>query len=215
MTDFYFCHLPSSAAIIHQSPCLNSIMLLIIMCVIAYLLGSIPFGLIYGKFLYKQDVRKQGSGNIGATNAFRLGGSKLAALTLFSDMAKGMLAIYIAESFGILSCDMYYIALLAIAGHIFPVWLKFKGGKGIAVAFSTIFMLAPFCAINLALIWAGVFWQYRVSSLASIIASISFIILALIYDVWFPFALIVSGMLLYAHRENIQSLIQGKETPVV
>lgn len=185
------------------------------MCIIAYCLGSIPFGLIYGRFFHKKDIRKQGSGNIGATNAFRLGGSRLALLTLFSDMAKGMLAIYIAESFGILSCDMYYVALMAIAGHIFPVWLHFRGGKGIAVAFSTIFMLAPFCATNLAIIWAGIFWQYRVSSMASIIASASFIVLALIYDVWFPFALIVSGMLLYAHRENIQSLIQGKEVPIV
>lgn len=185
------------------------------MYVIAYLLGSIPFGLIYGKYLHQQDIRKQGSGNIGATNAFRLGGSRLAALTLFSDMAKGMLAIYIAESFGVLSCDMYYVALMAIVGHIFPVWLQFKGGKGIAVTFSTIFMLAPFCAINLAVIWAGVFWQYRVSSLASVIASLSFVVLALIYDVWFPFAFIVSGMLLYAHLENIQALIQGKEASIV
>jgi glycerol-3-phosphate acyltransferase PlsY len=190
-------------------------MLLIVVCIIAYLLGSIPFGLIYGKFLHQKDIRKQGSGSTGATNAFRLGGSRLAALTLFSDMAKGMLAIYIAEFFGILSCDMYYVALMAIAGHLFPVWLQFKGGKGIAVAFSTIFMLAPFCAINLAVIWAGIFWQYRISSLASVIASTSFIVLALIYDVWFPFALLVSGMLLYAHRENIQALIQGKEASIV
>lgn len=189
-------------------------MFLAIMFVIAYLLGSIPFGLIYGRFFHKQDIRKTGSGNIGATNAFRLGGSRLGALTLFSDMAKGMLAIYIAEAFGVLSCDMYYVALMAIAGHIFPVWLGFKGGKGIAVAFSTIFMLAPFCAINLAVIWAGVFWQYRISSLASVIASISFIVLALIYDVWFPFAFIVSALLLYAHRENVEALIQGKEAPI-
>lgn len=184
------------------------------MLVIAYLLGSIPFGLIYGRFFFKQDIRTQGSGNIGATNAFRLGGSRLGALTLCSDMAKGMLAIYIAEFFGVLSCDMYYVALMVIAGHIFPVWLGFKGGKGIAVAFSAIFMLAPFCAINLAVIWAGVFWQYRIASLASVIASISFVVLALIYDVWFPFAFMVSGMLLYAHRENVEALIQGKEAPV-
>ena len=189
-------------------------MLFVIMCVIAYLLCSIPFGLIYGRFFHKQDIRAQGSGNIGATNAFRLGGSRLGALTLFSDMAKGMLAIYIAETCGILSCDMYYVALLAITGHVFPVWLGFKGGKGIAVAFSTIFMLAPFCAINLALIWAGVFWQYRISSLASVLASLSFVVLALIYDVWFPFAFIVSGMLLYAHWDNIQALLQGKEAPI-
>ena len=184
------------------------------MCIIAYFLGSIPFGLIYGRLLHKKDIRKQGSGNIGATNAFRLGGSRLALLTLLSDMAKGMFAVYIAESFGLLSCDMYYVALMAIVGHVFPVWLHFKGGKGIAVAFSTIFMLVPFCAINLAVIWAGVFWQYRVSSLASVVASASFVILALIYDVWFPFAFVVSGMLLYAHRENIQALMQGKEAPV-
>lgn len=190
-------------------------MLLVLACVIAYFLGSIPFGFIYGKIFHKKDVRKQGSGSIGATNTFRLGGSRLALLTLFSDMAKGMFAIYVAESFGILSCDMYYVALMAIAGHVFPVWLQFKGGKGIAVAFSTIFMLSPFCAINLGIIWAGIFWQYRIASLASVVASGSFIILALIYDVWFPFALIVSGMLLYAHRENIQALIQGKEVPVV
>ncbi|MEK7654924.1 MAG: glycerol-3-phosphate 1-O-acyltransferase PlsY [Pseudomonadota bacterium] len=189
-------------------------MLFVIMCVLSYLFGSIPFGFIYGRFFYQQDIRAQGSGNIGATNAFRLGGSRLGALTLFSDMAKGMLAIYIAEFFGVLSCDMYYVAALAIAGHIFPVWLQFKGGKGIAVAFSVIFMLAPFCAINLALIWVGIFWQYRISSLASVLASLSFVILALIYDVWFPFAFIVSGMLLYAHRDNIEALIQGKEAPV-
>ena len=130
-------------------------------------------------------------------------------------MAKGMLAIYIAESFGILSCDMYYVALMAIVGHVFPVWLGFKGGKGIAVAFSAIFMLAPFCAVNLAVVWAGVFWQYRVSSLASIISLLSLVVLALIYDVWFPFAFLVSGMLLYAHRDNIQALIQGKELSIV
>jgi len=184
------------------------------MCILAYFLGSIPFGLIYGWIFKKKDIRKQGSGNIGATNAFRLGGSRLALLTLLSDMAKGMLAINVAESFGVLSGDMYYVALMVIVGHIFPVWLHFKGGKGIAVAFSTIFMLVPFCAINLVVIWAAVFWQYRVSSLASIIASAAFVVLALIYDVWFPFALLVSGVLLYAHRENIQSLIQGKEAPI-
>lgn len=196
-------------------PHLNSVMIFVVMCVIAYLLGSIPFGLIYGQFFCKQDIRKKGSGNIGATNAFRLGGSRLAALTLFSDMSKGMLAIYIAESFGVLSCDMYYVAFMAILGHIFPIWLQFKGGKGIAVAFSTIFMLAPFCAINLAIIWTGIFWHYRISSLASVIASLAFVVLALIYDVWFPFAFIVSGLLLYAHRDNIQALIQGEEVSIV
>ncbi len=190
-------------------------MLFILACVLAYLLGSIPFGLIYGKLLAKKDIRKVGSGNIGATNAFRLGGSRLALLTLFSDIGKGMLAIYLAEALGTLSCDMYYVALMAIVGHIFPVWLHFKGGKGIATAFSVIFMLSPFCALNLAAIWGGVFWQYRLSSLASIVASASFIILAMIYDVWFPFALLVSGMLLYAHRENIQSILQGKEVRIV
>ena len=186
-------------------------MLLVLAIIVAYLLGSIPFGLIYGNLFYGKDIRKQGSGNIGASNALRLGGTSLGVITLLSDFAKGVLAIQMAEYMGISQGNLYYVGFTAIIGHIFPVWLQFEGGKGIATTLSVIFMLSPWCAINLAIIWGGVFYKTKTSSLASIVSVASFILLSFIYDIWFIFMIAIVALMLYTHRENVYRLLEGKE----
>ncbi len=179
---------------------------------LGYLLGSIPFGLIVTKLAGLGDVRKIGSGNIGATNVLRTGKKWAAAATLLLDGGKGALAIAIARQFyGIEGICLAGMA--AILGHIFPVWLKFKGGKGVATSLGV--MLAAFWPAGLAMVltWLAVAYISKVSSLSALTAAL----LAPAYAIAFgnlPFAalaLAITIVIFATHHENIRRLMRGEE----
>ena len=140
--------------------------------VLAYLLGSIPFGLLFSRMGGLGDIRETGSGNIGATNVLRSGNKLLAALTLLADAAKGSAAIFIALEFAGFPAA-YWAGLAALLGHIFPVWLGFKGGKGVAVFIGTSIVLSPLPGLSMLSVWLLVALISRRSSLAALIATLS------------------------------------------
>jgi len=180
-----------------------------------YLIGSIPFGLIFTKMAGLGDVREIGSGNIGATNVLRTGNKKVAAATLVADLLKGTFA-YVAMDY-LYGLDMALMAGLgAFLGHCFPIWLKFKGGKGMAVYFGVLIAVLLKVAAISALVWLAVAALSRYSSLASIITAI--VTPVTLY--WFGYAqaaelfLLLSIILLIKHRSNIIRLIRGTESKI-
>ena len=180
--------------------------------ILAYLLGSIPFGLLFSRIGGLGDIRKTGSGNIGATNVLRSGNKLLAALTLLADAAKGSAAIFVALEF-IGFPAAYWAGLAALLGHIFPVWLGFKGGKGVAVFIGTSVVLSPLPGLSMLSVWLLVALISRRSSLAALIATFSvplyMVVLGEIYG-----AAVVGvqvGIIYWAHRENISRLRKGQE----
>ena len=179
---------------------------------LGYLLGSIPFGLILTKLAGTQDLRSIGSGNIGATNVLRTGRKGLAAATLLLDMLKGTAAVLIAGYFGGPDAAML-AALGAFLGHLFPVWLKFKGGKGVAVYIGELLGLFWPAALVFCAIWLATAFTSRYSSLSALVASF----ITPIFLWWFGqlalaslFA-ILTLLLFYMHRENISRLQAGTE----
>jgi acyl phosphate:glycerol-3-phosphate acyltransferase len=184
---------------------------LILSAVLGYLSGSIPFGLLLTRAAGLGDVRKIGSGNIGATNVLRTGNKKIAALTLLCDVLKGLLPVLFGKWFaGTLGAELAGFA--ALAGHIFPVWLGFKGGKGVATALGVMLGWSWPIAVIGALTWMIMFWVRRISSLAALCAAIVAIPAAYIFnDVpWFIIALLAL-IIWVTHRTNIQRLLNGTE----
>ena len=186
--------------------------LLPVALIIGYLLGSIPFGLILTRAAGTQDLRSIGSGSIGTTNVLRTGRKDLAAATLIGDMLKGTIAVIIAGHFG--GPDAAMVAALgAFLGHLFPVWLKFRGGKGVAVYIGVLLGLLWPVALAFCLIWIVVALLTRYSSLSALIASLVTPIL-----LWWLGHLALAALfavltllLFYAHRENIKRLLAGNE----
>ena len=183
---------------------------------LGYLLGSIPFGLILARLGGKGDIRQIGSGNIGATNVLRTGSKPLAAATLVLDCLKGTTAVLIArELFGDPFNDLAarYAAAGAIIGHLYPVWLKFKGGKGVATLLGVLIALLPIVAAVYAAVWLLLLLTVRISSVAGIAAAISAPAMAAILnqDMLFPMLLGFALLILWKHRENILRLKKGTE----
>jgi acyl phosphate:glycerol-3-phosphate acyltransferase len=180
--------------------------------ILGYLLGSIPFGLILTKFAGTQDLRSIGSGNIGATNVLRTGRKGLAAATLICDALKGTLAVVIAGYFGGPNAAML-AAFGAFLGHLFPVWLKFKGGKGVAVYIGVLIGLFWPAAVAFCLLWIATAATTRYSSLSALVASF----VTPIFLWWFGHPALASLfavltlLLFYMHRENIRRLQAGTE----
>jgi acyl phosphate:glycerol-3-phosphate acyltransferase len=183
--------------------------------IIGYLLGSIPFGLILTRIAGTQDLRSIGSGNIGATNVLRTGRKGLAAGTLLGDMLKGTAAVIIAGYVGGPTAAMLAGAG-AFLGHLFPVWLKFKGGKGIAVYIGILLGLFWPAALAFCAIWLAVAFATRYSSLSALIASLVTPALLL----WFGHAAlallfaVLTLLTFYMHRENIARLMTGTESKI-
>jgi glycerol-3-phosphate acyltransferase PlsY len=180
--------------------------------VIGYLLGSIPFGLLLTRFAGTQDLRSIGSGNIGATNVLRTGRKGLAAATLLCDMLKGTLAVVLAGTYGGPEAAML-AGLAAFLGHLFPVWLNFKGGKGVAVYIGVLIGLFWPAAIVFCVLWLATAATSRYSSLSSLVASF----ITPIFLWWFGhpalaalFA-VLTLLLFYVHRDNIKRLQAGTE----
>jgi len=185
---------------------------LIVALLIGYLCGSIPFGMILTKLAGTQDLRSIGSGNIGATNVLRTGRKGLAAATLIGDMLKGTVAVIIAGYYG--GADAAMLAALgAFLGHLFPVWLGFKGGKGVATYIGVLLGLFWPAALIFAVIWLATAFTSRYSSLSALVAAF----VTPIFLWWFGhnalaslFA-VLTLLLFYMHRENIKRLQAGTE----
>ena len=183
----------------------------IVTALISYLFGSIPFGYLFTKILLKKDIRNVGSGNIGATNVLRTGNKSLGYLTLILDIAKAVVpVIYIKFNYP----DLVYIsALCAFLGHLFPIWLKFKGGKGVATFVGILISINIYYALVFGIVWALTFLISRYSSLSSLFASISIpIYLLIINQSNIIFFIIMFVLIFYTHRENIKRLINKEET---
>jgi|SRR6185437_2633569 glycerol-3-phosphate acyltransferase PlsY len=180
--------------------------------VIGYLLGSIPWGIILTRLAGTQDLRSIGSGNIGATNVLRTGRKGLAAATLILDALKGTAAVTIATYLGSSEAAML-AGLGAFLGHLFPAWLKFRGGKGVAVYIGILIGLAWPAAILFCVIWLVMAFAFRYSSLSALTASV----ITPIVLWWFGHAAltalfaVLSLLLIFMHRENIRRLMAGTE----
>lgn len=180
-----------------------------------YLSGSVPYGLLLGKMSGLGDIRKAGSGNIGATNVLRLGGKKLAAATLLLDALKGVFPVLIALQ---IHADYAVLAALgAFIGHLFPVWLRFKGGKGVAVALGIAFALSWKVGLVLCLIWLATAMISRYSSLSALAAfGLAPLVTGLLTaDFQMIFVmLLISVMVWIRHRDNIRRLAAGTESKI-
>ena len=185
---------------------------LFIIGIISYLMGSIPFGLILTKVFLKKDIREIGSGNIGATNALRTGNKLIGYSTLILDVLKAVIPVlYVRINFP----DAVYIsALFAFIGHVFPVWLKFKGGKGVATYVGILFSLNIIFGLVFGICWLIIFFISKYSSLASLIGSLSIPVYVLILvDLENVFFYVIMFILIFfTHRENIKRLKNKEET---
>jgi acyl phosphate:glycerol-3-phosphate acyltransferase len=193
---------------------------LLIIPIAAYLLGSIPFGVLFTRLFGGGDVRKSGSGNIGATNVARVAGPVPALLTLLFDVAKGAVPVCVAGRIANESATwMMVAALAALLGHCLPIWLKFRGGKGVATAAGAFLVLCPAALLGSVMLFLIVLFFWRYVSLASISASAAMPLL--IYFLWAPHhapplsvtfgALAAAIIIIYKHDANIQRLVQGEE----
>ena len=185
---------------------------LFLIILVSYLFGSIPFGLLLTKIFLKKDIREIGSGNIGATNVLRAGNKILGYSTLVLDILKAVLPILYIKFF---MNDYLYISALSIfIGHVFPIWLKFKGGKGVASYLGILCCLDIFTALIFGVVWISVFIFFKFSSLSSLLASITIPIFHFFYnsnsDYYFYFMMFI--LIFFTHRENIKRLRNNTES---
>ncbi len=179
---------------------------------LGYLLGSVPFGLFFTRLSGAGDIRDIGSGNIGATNVLRTGKKWAAAATLLCDGAKGAVAVLAARALLPPGSEIF-TALGAVFGHMFPVWLRFRGGKGVATFLGLSLALYWPVGLLVAALWLAAAFVWRISSLAALIAvALSPLLFVLFrYDDYAALALLLSALIYYMHRENIRRLLNGEE----
>ncbi len=199
---------------------------LAVSAVIAYLLGSLDFGIIVSKLLYRDDIRNHGSGNAGTTNILRTFGPKAALLTVIGDIGKGALATvlgrfllshFVHPVFGVYGA--YLAAFCAVCGHLWPIWFKFKGGKGVATAAGAILATAPTVVLALAVVFFVTFFISHMVSLSSILAAVAYPIFTALWSMYKGYsvgfttvcALIMAALVIWMHRSNIQRLKNGTE----
>ena len=199
---------------------------IILVVVFSYFCGSIPFGLILTKIFSKKDIRKIGSGNIGATNVLRTGNKYLAFATLFLDIFKGYIPVLMVKHF--FPELLQLSALLAFLGHLFPIWLKFNGGKGVATFLGILFALSYGLAALFIFTWLTVSLIFKYSSLSSIFSSLTVFVITLITEkVTFPInpntyeegdikllLFIILILIIFTHRKNISKLKNGTEQKI-
>jgi glycerol-3-phosphate acyltransferase PlsY len=187
-------------------------MSLILAAILGYLLGSVPYGLLLTKAAGLGDIRSIGSGNIGATNVLRTGNKPLAAATLALDVLKGLVALLIARwLWG--EPEALVAGVAAMAGHAFPVWLGFRGGKGVATGAGVLFGAAPWLGAVTLLVWLAVFAATRISSAAALTGCAAAPVAALIFGDWrlALFALGLAALITWRHKANIERLLAGTE----
>ena len=187
---------------------------LLLALALGYLLGSIPFGLVLTRLAGKGDVRDIGSGNIGATNVLRTGSKALAAATLILDCLKATAAILLARQ--LWPGTENFAAAGALIGHLYPVWLRFKGGKGVATLLGILIPLLPVGAVIYAVVWIGLLLILRISSVAGMIAALSAPVSAAILgdQLLFPMLLAFALLVVWKHKTNIARLRAGTEPKV-
>ncbi len=194
----------------------------IVFLIVTYLIASIPFGLILTKLYLKQDVRDHGSGNIGATNVTRVGGKKLGAITFLLDAMKGAIMVLLAINYysgpdsGGENFDLFLalVAFIAVCGHIFPIYLKFKGGKGVATSIAVMLSIDFLVGSLVILVWFLVFFASRISAIASLTAIFSMIPLNyfLAFDrIYVYLSIALFALVLIRHKENISRMVAKKE----
>jgi len=198
---------------------------ILLIAVVSYLLGSIPAGYLLVRIFRKQDIRSVGSGNIGATNVLRAGGKGLGAVTFLLDMLKGCLAVWLGGLLGTMLVPdtpvrnwQALAALVAVLGHMFPIWLRFKGGKGVATGFGVFLVAAPWAALAAISVFFIVLALSRYVSLASVLGSAAFPIFAWLLvkgdRPWFYIAVqfVVAFLIIAKHHQNIRRLLAGTES---
>ena len=189
-------------------------MVYLFILVISYLLGSIPMGLLLTRFVGKGDLRKVGSGNIGATNVMRVGGLRMAALTWVLDMAKVMIAVLCGEVFGGIGFGAW-CGFIAIVGHCFPLWLRFRGGKGVSGLFGMLLAISPLSFIFIGIEWLIVALLSGYSSLGAMIVFLLAPIFGFVIDINVGFAFLATVILcIIRHRQNIIRLVHGDESRI-
>lgn len=180
----------------------------------AYLIGAIPTGVILTRIAGGDDIRKSGSGNIGATNVYRVAGRKLGIITLLGDCLKGLLPVLAAQQLQLGTMAVAAVALAAFLGHCYPVYLGFKGGKGVATALGIFLVLSPLSVLAAFVVFALVLWKWRFISLSSISAAALVPIFIIIFTGSLPHfgaSLIIAAIVIWRHRGNIERLRQGNE----
>ena len=186
---------------------------LIIISIYSYLLGSIPFGLLLTKIFLKKDIRKIGSGNIGTTNVLRTGNKTLAIVTLVFDLLKGYVSVYVTLLY--YESLIFYSALICFIGHIFPIWLKFKGGKGVATYLGLILAFSYKFALIFGISWLILSLLFRFASLSSILSSLIIFLYAFFVDNDYSFILFIFLIfIIFTHKENIVRLKNSNENKI-
>ena len=193
----------------------------IFIALFGYLLGSVPTGVLLSRLFSKTDPRQLGSKNIGATNIYRTVGKTIGVLTLVGDMAKGVIPIWIAHQWG--QHDLWGIPGLWIAisglspllGHVFPIFLGFRGGKGVATALGIYLVISPVAVLIECFIFTGVVWKWRFISLGSVVCATTIPILIAFFrsdsQAYFILSVVIAALILYRHQSNISRLLQGTE----
>ena len=178
----------------------------------SYLCGSIPFAYLFTKFFLKKDIRKIGSGNIGATNALRTGNKFIGFLTLFFDIIKSIIPILLIKVY--ISDYIYISSLSVFLGHVFPIWLKFKGGKGVATYVGILCCVNIYYGFIFSTIWLISFSILKYSSLSSLLGSLSIPLVGffIFKDEMFFFFIIMFVLIFYTHKENIKRLLNHSES---
>ncbi|GAB6136934.1 glycerol-3-phosphate 1-O-acyltransferase PlsY [Halanaerobaculum tunisiense] len=193
-------------------------MQIILVMLAGYLLGSIPFGLLVSQLVTGKDIRNYGSGNIGATNAFRLMGLKLGAVVAILDIGKGVLAVKLAQSlFGEAIVILLLAGLMAVVGHNLSIFLGFSGGRGVATSVGVLGSLAPMVMVIVFTVWVIIVLLSRYVSLASITGAALIPILMYFFAKSMTlviFSLLLAAFVIYSHRPNIQRLLAGTENKV-
>lgn len=190
-------------------------MTLFFLLLFSYLIGAVPTGVVLTRLFGGEDVRKSGSGNIGATNVYRVAGRTLGILTLVGDCLKGAIPVFVAAtSFDLNVTHISLVALAAFLGHCYPIYLGFKGGKGVATALGIFLVLSPLSILCVLGVFIAVLYLWRFISLASITAAASVPVLVLFFEHSSPLfiaTLIIASIIIWRHRENIGRLRSGTE----
>jgi glycerol-3-phosphate acyltransferase PlsY len=193
-----------------------NILIPILAILLSYLFGAVPFGLFFSRCFSDIDVRTVGSGNIGATNVLRAAGKKAAVLTLLADMLKGLIPVLVVNTISQNDAVTALSGGAAVLGHVFPIYLKFKGGKGVATSYGVVLAVAPWTGLVCLVVWGLVAFIWRYSSLSALISFACYVALAFFSDSnpskpYGLLSLCIFGMIYYRHRENISRLLAGTE----
>ena len=202
----------------------KQMMMIVLMLILSYLIGAIPNGYVIGKVFFKKDIREFGSGNTGATNSFRVLGKPAGFIVTFLDIFKGFITVFFPVWFpvhanGPISTFFTHgliVGIFAILGHVYPIYLKFKGGKAVATSAGVVLGVNPILLLILAIIFFGILYLTKYVSLSSIVAAISCVICSLIIHdyILFGMSAFVSIILIFRHRSNIVRIFKGEEPKI-